>query len=408
MRKKILVINPISLFPKIMASQDRVYNLIKRLSLDHDVDVLTFYKTEQEKNDSENMLKNYCKNLSQVRVINGYSKIARKLFALKNILKLFLFNYPINYSVFSEKYYCENILRIIDKYDYDIVQVEYWYLGYVLKKINSGCIKVIDTHDVLFDKKEQEIKKLHEGKLTGRKAKEIEKYQALELACLQNSDLLISITQQDYEKFNQLLPMKKNIIVSTGQDVEHYLQYKSNKIDNSILFYGSMGAPANIDAFFRFWNKVLPFVKEKINDVKVYVVGSNPPKQIKELDNAKDVIVTRFVEDVREYLSKSAVSVIPLNVAAGFRSRIVEVMAMGIPVVGTSNALGSFEMEHGVHGFIENDDKKIAEYLIKLLSDDEFRNQLSKNCKKFVCEKYSIEATYGNLSNYYSKLSLAS
>jgi glycosyltransferase involved in cell wall biosynthesis len=103
-------------------------------------------------------------------------------------------------------------------------------------------------------------------------------------------------------------------------------------------------------------------------------------------------------------LAKATVMVLPLNVAGGFRSRSIEVMAMGIPIVGTSQALSNLELENGKHGYISDFDNEIANYLIKLLTNIGQLQKMSKACKEFVTKKYSIETTYGKLSNFYSSI----
>ena len=165
-----------------------------------------------------------------------------------------------------------------------------------------------------------------------------------------------------------------------------------------------MGSNQNKKALYKFWYKILPLIKKEISDIKVLIVGNSPPCSIKKLDNRKDVIVTGYVNDIREYLSKAYLMILPLEIGSGFRGRVIEVMAMGIPVIGTHNALDSIEMTNGIHGYISDIDEEMAEYSIKLLKDNNLRRTISNNCIKFVSEKYSIEATFGELSKYFLKL----
>ena len=182
------------------------------------------------------------------------------------------------------------------------------------------------------------------------------------------------------------------------------MDFTASPEDNTILFYGGMGSPQNIKAFFRFFQNILPKVKTIIPEIKCIIVGSDPHKSITKLHNGKNVVVTGYVDDVREHISKSAVMILPLSLGAGFRSRMVEVMAMGVPVVGTHNALDNIEMTHKKQGFISDSDDEMANYLVTVLSDTSLREKMSNECKKFVLEKYSIESTYGRLSDYYQNL----
>jgi glycosyltransferase involved in cell wall biosynthesis len=94
--------------------------------------------------------------------------------------------------------------------------------------------------------------------------------------------------------------------------------------------------------------------------------------------------------------------ILPLSLSGGFRSRIVEVMAMGVPVVGTHNALDSVGMTDGVHGFISDDDTAIAGHAVRVITDARLRRRMSRQCVRFVSEEYTIEKTYGRLARHYS------
>ena len=130
----------------------------------------------------------------------------------------------------------------------------------------------------------------------------------------------------------------------------------------------------------------------------------NPPESIRRLADDKSLSVTGFLDDVRPQLSKAKVMLLPLVIAAGFRSRVVDVMAMGIPVVGTHRALDCVDMQSGTHGFIDDSDEDMAAHAIALLSNPELREEFSDNCVQFAAKRYSVDATFGQLSDYYLNL----
>jgi len=284
------------------------------------------------------------------------------------------------------------------------VVAEYWFMAKIFEKLDEKIIKVIDTHDVLFEKREQELKKQFKGNIPKLGEKELIKYKSLEMKHLGMADLLLSISQDDYNKLTSILPAKKNILVAGGQDINFFADYKKPPEGNTILFYGSMVSQLNTDAFFRCANKILPLVKKQIPDARLLVVGANPLDSVLRMSDGKNIIVTGYVDDVRNYLSKAKVMLIPLDIAAGLRCRVIEAMAMGIPVIGNHLALDSFQMRHGVHGYITDNDQEIANYTIELLRNETLRKQMQEECIKLVNEKYSIEATYGKLSEHFEQI----
>ncbi|MFX0132350.1 MAG: glycosyltransferase [Candidatus Hodarchaeota archaeon] len=401
-KKRILIINPGPLFPKIMASQDRIINMIKCLFKTHEVDVITLYKTSEEKLLSEKGLTGICNKyyLLQKPNHNFYSKkILGLIIKLWSYITLIPFEmvYP-NWPRIKRK-----IRNIINNNNYDIVQIEYWYQCSIFKKIPDNILKVIDTHDVLYEKKELEIKHKTQNQFSWYHKRSLKKYRELELYNTGLSDVIISISKPDQKKFNKLFPNKKHLLISTGQNIKYFSNYPINKAEKTILFYGSLGYGQNIPAFWRFWKDILPLIKEELPFVKIVILGANPPREIRNLHNGKEIIVTGYVKDVRPYIAKSTICIIPLSQGSGFRGRVVEVMAMGVPVIGTHNALDSIDMKNGVHGYITDSNHKMAKLGIELLTDSKKIKEISENCRNFVADMYSVEATYGRLSDYLNK-----
>jgi len=217
------------------------------------------------------------------------------------------------------------------------------------------------------------------------------------------ADLIISISENDSNTFNDHFPDKNHILVPIGQDLNKFINYPKNDDGKTILFYGSMGGQQNIIGFWRLYKKILPLIRNKIQDVKLIVLGANPPEEIKKLHNGNSIIVTDFVEDVREYISRSTIKILPLETSGGFRSRIVEVMALGVTIIGTNNALGGYGIRNNENGFIIEHNSDIANKAVELMQNPKQLKELSKYAKELIITKYSINQTYGKLSNLYEK-----
>ncbi|MES2352836.1 MAG: glycosyltransferase family 4 protein [Pseudomonadota bacterium] len=404
--KRILLVHLDSLFPKVMASQERVYRMAERLSRDHIVDVATTVRDELELEESRKHLHGVCNTFYPIIPINPMrNQIKRKIRRIEYYLYNRLRQYPHHYFYGGHPKIMAQLANIVKRNHYDVVQAEYWYMGKLFEFIDADIYKTIDTHDVLFDKKRQEIFHQYNDNPPVSKRQELAKYRELELKYLKLADLIISISMADKQTFDNLHLGNDNLLVPIGQDVEHFKNGALlNPQENVVLFYGSMGGQENIDAFFRLWRGIFPRIKQMVPDAKLLVLGANPPQSIKSLHNGQEVIVTGFVDDVRGYLSRAKVAVIPLNVAAGFRGRSVDVMAMEVPVVGTHRALDCVQIKNGVHGYIADSDAEMAHHAAQLLMNDTLRLQMGRECREFVMDKYSLDATIGKLSDYYLAL----
>ncbi len=402
--KKILIINYISVFPKIMASQDRVFNLAKRLSLDHDVTVVTSYKNDLQKNISELEFKKQNIKYVGVKAVNNDSNNFYKyIIGLKFLIYHYFFFHTNDYYYAGSNHFNKAVSKIIRNNKYDIVQIQYWFNWRILaNKSIKKVLKVIDSQDILYDKREQQAGNNNKGVLFNKML--LKKYKKLEINAYRLADLILSITPYDQNVIMEINPNCKNIIIPTGQDYKYFNEYPNNPQKNTILFYGSMGSIENVNAFFRFYNKIYPIIKKEISDLKIILLGADPPQKISELNKSNEIIVTGFVKDVREYIAMAKLMILPLDVAAGFRSRTVETMAMGVPIVGSFKALLNVGIINGKHGFIKDSNVEMANYSIKILKDDSLHSKMSNACKKLVKIHYSIESTYGKLSQYYKNI----
>jgi glycosyltransferase involved in cell wall biosynthesis len=405
-RKRILVVCPGPIYPIEMGSQVRMYNMIRGLSKDHCVDVIAKVPEKGHlTNEYSAKIKNICSKYYPILAPNKenifkriYYKIKR-VFIESGLIPDILFYYSI--TKLQKK-----ILQIANSKKYDIILCNYWYSCSFYDKLRYRPYLALDTHDLNFEKYKLALKSKRSRQ---KNQKKLARYKELELKYTGKNDLIISASENDYQFFKKAFPEKDHLKIPIGQDLTGYLTYNSDsKYKNTILFYGSMSSEQNIKAFFRLYNHILPLIKSKIPEVELIVLGANPPEKIKKLHNGKDVFVTGFVRDIREWISKAVLMILPLEIAGGFRTRVVEVMAMGVPFIGTKNALDCIEIVDGIHGFVADSNMDMANCAVKLFNDSTLRNQMGEECKKFVAEKYSIDATYGRLSEYYTDMELRS
>lgn len=401
-KKRILVIHPGNLYPVSMAFQDRVVNLVRELNNSHHVQVIALFNSAEQKRLHERNLPEICEDYYLVPKPNR-TFLQRKIYGLiKKGLQTCL-NIP-EHSIYPNwPTVKKRICSIINHGNYDIIQVEAWWQCGLFEYVNNHIHKVIDTHDVMYEKRELE-RRHRKSSLTKRARTFLTSYKKKELENTGRADTIISISSHDLSIFQKHFPGKKHLLVPIGQELSDLIDYPRKDDGRTILFYGSMGGRQNIIGFWRLYNQILPLIRQKIPNIRLIVLGANPPQEIKNLHDGNQIIITGFVEDVRPYIAMSTLMILPLETSGGFRGRIVDVMAMGVPVIGTHNALDCIGMELDVLGYIAEDNDLLSTYAIDLLSD---RNQLAimqNACQQFVRTNYSLEKTYGNLSQYYEQL----
>lgn len=162
-----------------------------------------------------------------------------------------------------------------------------------------------------------------------------------------------------------------------------------------VCFMGSMGFLPNQDAVLFFIKDVLPLIKKEVPDVQFHVVGSRPSERLLQLaEQYEDVIVTGFVDDLNEYISRACVSVAPIRVAAGIQNKVLVSMGCGVPVVLTpliSKAIPELVDFHNC--FIANTAEEIARAVVSVLKDPELRNRIGASGYDVVKSHYDWAST---------------
>ena len=150
---------------------------------------------------------------------------------------------------------------------------------------------------------------------------------------------------------------------------------------------------------------ILPIVKRSIPQVKLRIIGANPDKQIKELNQIKGVSVNGFVEDITSELNEYSVGAFPLLIGTGMQNKLLEAIAYGIPVVCSSLAAKPLNLVDGKHAFIRDNNESFANAIVTLFFDNRLKYKITNNALRYVKGKYAWEDKTLELENIYKSLS---
>lgn len=400
--KKILIVNPGPVYPVKAMNQMRTNNMLRVLSSDFEISLATPVDSEEIYEESMKYMNNYGGKFYSLGSVKPKNNIIKKrLSQIYEYAGYYLLGY--DKEVLTYKRFTDKIINVIKENNFKTIISNYWEGSLFFRELNSEYFKILDPHyavgenlEVFENKKITGFKKLIEKKRLKRNLK-------LEKEVVNLSDLTLPLSKRNIEEFKKIAPEKDALLIPDGNDLEFFSSFPLNPDSKTILFYGAMGSEQNRNAFFRFYNNIYPSLKKEFKDLKVLVVGANPPDKIKQLDDNINFTVTGFVKDVRPNLAKAWFCIIPLELGSGFRGRVIELMAMGIPVIGTHNALDSIGLRNETEGFISDNDLELVNYCILLLRNNDLRNLISRNASKFVNANYSLDATFGKLNNYLNK-----
>src|SRR5215831_9334673 len=182
--------------------------------------------------------------------------------------------------------------------------------------------------------------------------------------------------------------------VPTGVDLAYFSASRPRPTDSrELVFVGSMDWMPNDDGIRWFASEIFVRIQERVAGARLTVVGRSPSPGIRELAARNPAIgVTGTVADVRPYLERAGISVVPLRIGGGTRLKIYEMMAMGVPVVSTAIGAEGLPIRHGEHLLIADTADEQVSAICALLRDPARADLLAANALRYVQEHCSWDA----------------
>jgi polysaccharide biosynthesis protein PslH len=178
-------------------------------------------------------------------------------------------------------------------------------------------------------------------------------------------------------------------VVENGVDVGYYTQSATAVEDNHIVFTASYDTFSNQDAAHYFIDEHWQVIKRKIPDVKLVFVGKCPTAKMSQAAaNDPLIILTGWVDDVRPYIAKAKVCVVPLRIGGGSRLKIFEAMAMKKAIVSTTIGAEGIDVADGRHILLRDKPQDFSDAVVQCFLDTNLRKNLAKNAFDFVKNKY--------------------
>ncbi|MCY3572860.1 MAG: glycosyltransferase family 4 protein [Chloroflexi bacterium] len=218
-------------------------------------------------------------------------------------------------------------------------------------------------------------------------------------------DRTVLISDVDAAMLRDLQPGLRVAVIPNGVDLAQFRPTASDRDRNSLVFVGNFAYAPNQDAARLLIERLLPAVRAKLPAARLQLVGANPPDWLRELAN-EHIEVTGRVADVAPYLSRAALFVCPLRIGAGMKNKVLEALAMGVPVVATPLSVDGIAARHQESAWIAPVDQ-LAAAAIRLLQDEALRVKLSQNGRQLIEARYTWARTADAYARLYAEICAA-
>jgi len=381
---KILWVKAGGLVPPDTGGKIRSYNILRQLARQHSITFFSFYAAHNPDVHAE------LKHLFD-RVVTMPLRIpAPKSFAEMCDYAIRLFSSePYGITKYCRPEVRRGLRTLLEQENYDVILCDFMAAAGVIPW-DCATPKVLFTHNV-----EATIWRRHYEVASHMIWKAISwqewrKMEAAERRYLRLADRVLAVSETDRDAFATFLDLEKLTVIPTGVDVEYFQPFPGEQTANSLVFTGSMDWLPNEDAIFYFADAILPLMRKHSPEVFLDVVGRNPSRKLRALaESEKSIRLTGWVDDIRPFVGRGSVCIVPLRIGGGTRLKIFEAMAMGKAVVSTSVGAEGLAVRSGENIVLADTPNDFAQAVISLLRDPGRRQQLGAAARTLVQEHYS-------------------
>ena len=353
-------------FPPARGGKIRPFNMIKHLGRKHEVVVASLVRSQEEA-EAGRGLSRHCGDfiMAEVTATAAWARMISRLPTPQ----------PSSLGYFYSPDLARRIDRRLQSERFDLIYVHCSSAAPYVSKV-SGIPKMLDFGD-MDSQKWLDYCRFKPFPLSLGYWLEGRKMEAAEKALARRFDLCTCTTKAELETLRQLHVPVPTDWFPNGVDTEFFAPSDAPYDADAISFVGRMDYFPNQQAMMFFANEVFPTIREKRPAATLAIIGAEPSANIRRLACRDGITVTGTVPDVRDYVRRSAASVAPLSIARGTQNKIVECMAMGVPVVTSPQAAGGVDAVPGEHLLVARSPDDYAAKLLNLMSDGTARQRLA-------------------------------
>lgn len=346
----------------------------------------------------------FIKDIKLALPISKFRKAAAIVRALavekKEPLQCALYKDSANKSLFRK--YCEQIKP-------DVVIVDMIRLAPYFDAIKDmSCIKIIDLDDLLSKRYQRQLlESKYRSDILGNYSQstsrilsaitnsrcirewvlksEGRRCKASEVKYAKQYDASILISPVEAKQFSMEIGEDSVFIATMGAVSYDYIDEQKRLIKYDFGFLGNLNTPANRDSLDYIAQEILP----KLPDASLRVIGVCPEDLRSRYTNNGQISFSGRVNDVRDELLKCKIFLSPLRYGTGIKTKILEAMGIGLPVISNSIGFEGMAIEPGINCLRGESTKEIIDEAVQLLNSAELRKKIGIAGIRYVQESHS-------------------
>lgn len=376
-------------YPPYRGDKLKIWNLAKRLSGDHELHLFTIAQDRKELEYAEH-LKTLFKEVHIVYLPKWKSVLKTAMAVFGKI--------PFQVAYFQSKSFSNLLQKAISENDFDAIHIQHIRMGWYFRNLpkHSAVLDLPDAFSLYWTRRTEQTGLPW---LKWFASVEQKRLFNMESQYLRQFPLTLVCSEED----KQYLEIHSNAniqVLPNGVDTAVFYPRKNQQPEPfRVLFTGNMDYAPNVDAVEYFCNDLLPEILRVHPKTKFVIAGQRPVKKVKKL--ASDCVsVTGFVKDIAEEYAKAAVVVAPLRFGAGTQNKVLEALAMGIPVVCTKVGFKGLGIGNGEGAYMAHDSLSFIQEVNRLLESEANREKMAGKGIQKIVSTFSWDAVAAKLIGY--------
>jgi glycosyltransferase involved in cell wall biosynthesis len=391
----ILMLTQVLPYPPDSGPKVKTWNVIKYLALHHDVTLVSFVRGEQAAEVAH--LRQVCKAVHTVEMRRSAWRDGLAL--LDSLLR----GEPWVISRDRRAAMFRLVCELAAREDFDVVQADQLNMA-PYAQIARGRLRVVDEHNALWLLYQRMAATSAPGLKKLLFSRDWRLLRGYEGQICRRFDGVLAVSEEDRHALQEVAGTAVDIqVVPIAVDTDEVVPVERKPDARRIVHVGTMFWPPNVDGILWFAHEVLPLVRAIFPEVGFDVIGARPPAEVMALAESDAAIrVPGYVEDVSAYLAQAGAMIVPLRAGGGMRVKILNALSQGLPIVTTTIGCEGIAVEHGRHLLIADTPQAFAEAVTLLLQDRALGEELGRNGRTLIQEKYDYRQVCAQLEQVYA------
>jgi sugar transferase (PEP-CTERM/EpsH1 system associated) len=378
---RVLALTPRLPFPPVGGDKLRAYSFLSRLSQRHPVDLLSFIERADEEAQARDLARRHPGiSVETVRLGPWRSRLG----ALVGLAS----REPLQVHYYRSAEMRARVEARLASTRYDAVYVHLVRMAQYVER-RTEPRRVLDMTDAIsmVFARAQAVRRDWFRVVNAIEWGRVRRYEPEIVRRFDATVLIAEVDAQELAKNGA--PAERLVVVNNGVDRAFFTPSAREYDSSRAVFVGNLYSFANSDAALRIAREIAPRLRAQIPAASIDIVGVNPPASVRAFSGREGVTVTGAVDDVRPFVERAALSLCPVRVAGGVQNKILESLALGVPVVTSPEGfegLGACGEEDGV--LVARSDDEFAALSVALMRDASLRAELGRRGAAFIGRSY--------------------